>query len=121
MTKIFAVDKNNDWFLDDSNNISIYSGIDAASQHCEQSMKIVVGELVFDVLRGVLGFEQNDTFGNAPDLQLFEARARSILLEVPDVTEVVTFDYEVANNTLTYSAEIKTIYGTDTIGSQLFP
>jgi len=113
--KTLSVNSNNDLFLDSRNNIALATDLQALAQHCEQVVKVVVGELVFDLARGVLGFEQNDIFGNTPDLQLFEFRARKSIRAVAGVIELSSFSFDVIDNIFQYNAEIQTIYGSTPI------
>ena len=117
MTQINAVDENNDWFLGEDKHLAISRDLQAVLEQCEHVAKVVVGELVFAIDRGVLGFEEGGTFGNSPDLLLFDSRARTAWLGVPDVIEVVSLDANIVNNELQYQATIKTTFGTDTISN----
>ena len=92
MTQIFAVDENNDLKLNSNRNLAISTDLQAILEMCEHVIKTLRGEIVLDTSRGVLGFGQDEIFGNSPNLIKFEFRAR---------------------------AAIKTIFGTDSIGGDL--
>jgi len=49
--------------------------------------------------------------------KLFEAAAKSVLLNVQDVTGILSFSQSMENNVLSYTAVIQTIYGTATVSS----
>ena len=119
MTLKIAVDQNNDWYLGEDKHLAISTGLQAVLEECEQVMKVVIGELVFNISRGVLSFEVGGVFGNAPDLLFFDSRSRRALLAVVDVLEVVSFDAAIENELLVYSAVIRTIYGVETINSSI--
>ncbi len=115
MTRKIAVDENNDWFLDGNKNLAISVGLQAVLEECEHTMKVVIGELVFNITKGVLSFEVGGVFGNSPDLLFFDSRSRRALLAVADVEEVVAFDAIRDGDVLKYEATIRTIYGTGEI------
>ena len=119
MTIKIAVDENNDWFLNDRKNLATSTELQAVLEMCQHAAKVVIGELVFDVEKGVLSFEVGGVFGNLPDLLFFDSRARDAWLEIDGVEEVVRLDASIENNTLSYQANIRTIYGTEDISDAL--
>ena len=106
MTQIFAVDKNNDLYLDDRRNLAISTGAQAVLEQCEHVMKVALGEIVLDVTRGVLSFD--DLLSGSPNLLQFEFRSRNALQNVDGVEEVRRFNYTFQNNVIEYDALIKT-------------
>lgn len=115
MTQKIAVDQNNDWYLGEDKHLAISTGLQAVLEECEHVMKVVIGELVFNISRGVLSFEVGGVFGNAPDLLFFDSRSRRALLGVADVLEIVSFDAARDGDKIVYRAVIRTIYGTETL------
>lgn len=114
-----ATNSNNDLFASNG-NIVVCRDINALGQQCEKTVKVVIGELIFDLTRGVLGFGQDDIFGDTPDAQLYEFRLRDAIRAVNGVVEILSIDYEVVGDVLKYTAEIQTIYGITDFNSELF-
>ena len=112
MTQKIAVDENNDWYLGGDKHLAISYDLQAVLEECEHTMKVVIGELVFNTSKGVLSFEVGGVFGNTPDLLFFDSRSRRALLAVADVEEVVVFNALREDDVLKYEATIRTIYGT---------
>lgn len=106
MTQIFAVDEKNDLYLDDRRNLAISTGAQAVLEQCEHVMKVALGEIVLDVTRGVLSFD--DLLSGSPNLLQFEFRSRNALQNVDGVEEVRRFNYTFENNVIEYDALIKT-------------
>lgn len=91
--------------------------LDALMQTCEQVMKQQLKELQYDQTKGIEYF--NNVFNGNPNLQLFESQARQQLLNVSGVNSIQSFTYSQTNNKLSYTATIKTIYGTDSINGNV--
>lgn len=120
MTQIFATDENNDTFVGSDGHLAIVTDLSAVLQECEHVAKIVRGELIFNTLRGVLGFENNDdVFSNAPNLLQFEFRLRGLWRAIPEVTEVKDFSAQLVNNVIKYDATIVTIFGEAPISKEI--
>jgi len=119
MTQVIGTDENNDWFLGQDSHLAIFTELAAVIQLCEQIITIRKGELVRDINRGILSFDQNGVFGNSPNLIEFEFKSRIALESVPDVEDVPNFDVRFINNTIIYEATIKTIYGTAPISGTI--
>lgn len=112
-----SVDENNDWYLNENKNIALVRDLIAIKEECEHVVKTVIGELVFEIERGVLSFEVGGTFGNNPDLLFFDSRARRAWLGVVGVVEVISLDASISDNILSYNATIETIFGEFEISS----
>ena len=87
----------------------------AIAQNCDQAMRQELGELNFDKDKGVEYL--NNLFTGSPNFQRFEAQARAQILAVDGVTSINSFEYELLENTLNYSVEIYTEYGTTTFSN----
>jgi len=83
--------------------------LDAVIQTCEQVMKTQLGEYQYDKTRGIEYFY--NVLTGTPNFQQFEAESRTQLLKIDGVISVTAFTYEQNENTLSYTATIKTIYG----------
>jgi hypothetical protein len=103
----FALNGNNDMYLDATGNLATVSGVDAVSQDCLCAMKGQLGEMLYQPLSGLpnltdVWIQQN--------LIKWEAAARATLATVPGVNMVKNFTYSISNGVLTYVALIQTIY-----------
>ena len=88
-------------------------------QNCNHAMRQQLGELNFAVDKGIEYFD--NVYNGVPNLQRFEAQARTQILNVDGVDSITSFEYELvtgtSKNVLEYSITIKTIYGSTTISS----
>lgn len=108
-----STNTNNDLYLDPRGRIAMVRDIEAVLQTCEHVIKTRLGEYIYDTDRGIPYFET--VWDGIPNLIQFEAAARSAILGVTGVTEVISFRSVVIDATLTYEAVIKTIYGVGTV------
>jgi len=114
--KTIKVDENGDRVT--ISGLFIYlTNLNAVIQTCEQVMKQQLRELQYDQTKGIEYF--NNVFAGNQNLQLFESQARNQILNVEGVTSIDSFDYEQKDNTLLYSATIKTIYGIGDINGSI--
>lgn len=111
--KTLAVDDYGNPKLNSHGSMYFLTGVDAVIQSCEQAMKTMRGELVYNTSRGMPDFEY--VWNGSPNPAQFEAAARAILLTVPDVDEISSFLVNVSGDELSYTAEIKTQYGTGAV------
>lgn len=109
MTQTFAVNDNNDIFINNTGNLSIVFGLTAVLQVCEQYAKALLGEMVLNTNLGIPYFQT--VFNGVPNLQQYTAALRLAFLTVPDVLEVVSLITGQTGSTLSYTAIIRTIYG----------
>jgi len=91
--------------------------INALMQTCEQVMRQQFKELQYDQTKGIEYF--NNVFNGNQNLQLFESQARQQLLNISGVNSIQSFTYSQSNNKLSYTATIKTIYGTGSINGNV--
>jgi len=114
----FMSDNENDWYLDANNNLAIGSGdsnlqgeqaVAVCARHYAQTIR---GEMIHQTDKGIPFL--NTAFGRVEIIR-FEAALRDRLLELPQVLEIVSLESSVDNDTLGYSAVLKTIYGVITI------
>lgn len=113
----FAVNKNNDLYIDETGNLAIISGIDAVMQTCEQAAKTLRGEMLLEINRGIPMFET--AFNGVPNLIQYEAALRKIWREIPEVKDITNLDIRVSDNTLSYSATIQTVNGQGAVNGEL--
>lgn len=91
--------------------------IDVVLQNCDQSMRQQLGELPYNQQKGVEYL--NNVFNGNPNFQAFEFQARREIQNVDGVIRVQSFDYSLTDGVLSYTAEIKTIYGVDQISGNI--
>ena len=108
-TKTLAVNANNDIFVDAEGNISIAFNLQAILQQCAQAGKTLLGEMVFNINQGIPYFES--VWIGTPNIEQYTASLRRSFLSITGVLEVVSLITSQINNTLSYTAVIRTIYG----------
>lgn len=116
MTQTFAVNQNNDMYLDQNGNIAMISGQDAVMQACQQAAQTLLGEMVLLTSDGIPYFQV--VFNGVPNLQQLNASLRTAFLGVTGVTQVQSLDISQTGangQSLSYTAVIATIYGSSQI------
>ncbi len=112
----------NDIYLDQYGNISLSFDQECLLQECSQVARTLLGEMIFNTDLGVPYFET--VWEGVPNIAQFTASLRQSFLNVAGVIEVVSLTTErdkntklntPYNDTLTYTAIIRTIYGTGVV------
>lgn len=101
--------KYNDIYLDDMGNISLSFDLKAVLEACSQAAQTLLGEIIFNQNQGI-PYKETVWIG-VPNVQQYTAALRVAFLNVPNVVEVVSLFTDQVNNELTYTAVIRTIYG----------
>lgn len=109
MTRILAVDENNDIFIGRDGRLSLANGIDAVAQACKHAVEVQLGEMMFAVDQGVPRFET--VWRGSPNLGQFEAALRAQVLAVADVLRISSLEVDRIEGVLSYRMIIETIYG----------
>lgn len=99
----------NDIYLDSDGNISLSFDLQAVLQACAQAAQTILGEMVFNVNQGIPYFQT--LWIGVPNTQQFNAALRVAFLSVTGVIEVVSLITSQDGNTFSYTAVIRTIYG----------
>lgn len=99
----------NDIYLDSIGNISLSYDLQAVLQACAQAARTQLGEMVFNTNQGIPYFKT--VFIGVPNVQQFNAALRTAFLSVTGVIEVVSLITTQTNNIFSYTAVIRTIYG----------
>jgi hypothetical protein len=99
----------NDIYLDSNNNISVSYDLEAVLEACAQAAQTVLGEIIFNVNQGIPFFQT--VWIGVPNIQQYTAALRVAFLNVPNVVEVVSLMTSQVNNDLTYTAVIRTNFG----------
>lgn len=106
--RTLAVNQNIDIFLTDGGQLAVAQGLEAVRFSCEEAMRAIRGEMIYAVDRGMPLFETAFLEVRLPQ---FEAAARATLLAVPNVLSVDAFDAFVRDDTLGYTASIRSAFG----------
>lgn len=117
MPTMFAVDENDDLYLDAAGNIAIVTGLEAIKQWAEHKTKTQLGELVLAVQQGVPN--QQTVWDGNPNVPQFEAAVRSILLQIPDITDVINFETRQEGKIFKYTTTLVTPLGNVAIHGNL--
>lgn len=72
-----------------------------------------LGEYKYNTTKGI--DYENNVFTSNPNLQLFEFQVRKNVLALSFVDGIESFDYNVNNNELEYSMNVRTTYGSASI------
>ena len=112
MTRTLRMNSNRDIFAVNG-VLQVAIGLDAVLQTCERAAKAVRGEMVYATDRGVRYFR--DVFGASVNVIRFEADLRAQIMRVHGVVAIESFSVQINKNVLTYSIEIRTVYGTSSI------
>lgn len=108
-----AVNSQNDLYLGTDGNIALVFNMQGTLEACAHATKTILGEMIFAINQGLPNFQL--VWVGVPNLQQYEAAVRATLLAVDGVVEIVSFLIDLTDNNLTYTATIRTIYGTGTI------
>lgn len=109
MVQTFATNSNNDIFVGSNGNLSVLSGLNAVLAACVTASRAQLGEMVFAQTSGIPNFQTIWT--GTPNYAIFSSYLRQVLGQVDGVIEVTDIQLSNANNILSYTATIKTIYG----------
>lgn len=110
--RTLSINSNDDIYLDASGNLAIDTGKQALADIATNKTRTVYGEVPLDAQAGIPFF---DVVFNKFDPSLFKQFLFATLKEVPEVTEVLQYSYEIKDGKLTYSAVLKTSEGEVTV------
>jgi hypothetical protein len=113
MTQTFTVNANNDIFINVMGNLSISYDLQATLQACAQAAKTRLGEMCLAVTSGLPFFET--IWNGVPNLAQFELALRTAIINVSEVTDIISLTFSQSANILNYVAVINTSYGQGTI------
>ena len=112
----------NDMYLNNLGNIAMVSDLQAVLQECSQAALTLLGECVLDTNIGIP--YQQVLWVGVPNINQFLGALRQAFLKINEVVEVVSLMAVQTNepnstsqsaDLLTYTAVIRTIYGTGAI------
>ena len=113
MFSTFAVNENNDIYLDQYGNLAIVTGIEAIMQGCKQAAQTLLGEMIYNINQGVPYFQQ--LWNGVPNVQQWTAALRNAFFTVPGVVEIISLITSQDGNTFNYTAVIRTSVGMGTV------
>jgi len=99
----------NDIYLDHVGNLSVSTSIQAILENCAQAAKTRLGEEVLHIDQGIPYF--TTVFIGVPNLEQTQAAFRAAWLAVAGVIEVISLVLTQQENTLLYTAIIRTTEG----------
>lgn len=113
MTKTFAVDASNDIFIGPDGNLAVLSGMQAVAAACRSATLAQLGEMVFATGNGIPNFQT--LWIGSPDYAIWKSYILKALQGVDGVQQVTSLVLSVSGNMVSYTANITTIYGSETI------
>jgi len=111
--QVISVDENNDIYIKSNGNLSISTDLQACIEACKTAVKTILNEQIYFQGQGVPNFQV--LWKSNPNYKQAEAAFRNALLKVDNVTDIVSFEYEVNNNEFSYTAVIETTFGLGTV------
>jgi hypothetical protein len=116
----FAVNDKNDFYLNSIGNLAFAYDLTAILQQCEQAAKTLLGEMVYHTNDGLPYFQT--LWVGVPNIAQYTSALRRAFVSVGGVLEVVSLlTSQGADNDLSYTAIIRTIYGTGTAVDTIAP
>jgi len=109
MTRVIAVDSNNDIYIGPDGSLAMATALEAVMQAAQQAAQTQFAEMIYAVDQGVPNFAA--VWEGAANVSQFEAALRRTLLAVAHVTGISELSTEISNNKLSYAATIETDYG----------
>lgn len=113
MTTTFGIDQNNDIYLNNEKNLAVLTGINAVVDAVKTATQAQLGEMVLETGQGIPNFET--IWIGTPNYSLWESYLRNTIMNIDGVQELQSLQLQKTGDVLTYTATIKTIYGTAAI------
>lgn len=101
---------NRDLYLDNTNNIATSDDLEACLQSCEAAVSTMLNEQIYQMNQGVPNFGL--IWDGVPNFPQAEVAIRNVLESVANVISVIDFEYVANSNIFSYTATIKTNFGT---------
>jgi hypothetical protein len=103
----------NDLYIGPDGNLAIVYDLQAVLQACEHAAKAQLGEMFLATDQGIPNFQL--IWVGVPNLIQWQAALRSAWLNIPDVVDIVSLIGDQVGDILTYTAIIRTSFGTGAI------
>ena len=110
MTTVIAINDQNDIYVDSANNLAIAKGQEAVAQAAKTATLAQLGEMVLFTTQGMPALQ--NIFVGSPNYAVYQAAIVSAIQKINGVVSVNSVVLQQNGNTLNYTAEIETIYGT---------
>lgn len=117
MVQTLALNNSNDLALNSSGSLVILSGVNAIVAACKTACQTQLSECVLQQGQGLPNFPL--VWTGSPDFGQWQAYLEQVLLNVEGVTSVQSLSISALNGTLSYIAEIETIYSPITLAGTL--
>lgn len=108
MTQTLSLNNQNDLYINSSGSLTMLTGQQAVAAACETACQTQLGECVLQTGYGLPNFSL--IWVGTPDYALWQSYLEQILLNVAGVSGVQSISLSAQNHTLSYSAQITTIY-----------
>lgn len=108
-------DDNNDFYIQDGQNLVFLQDDEALAQEVRLASLMRLGEDIFNTAAGVDYF--GTIFTSHKDVDAFRVSLISAINQFDDVISINTLTITNSNGTLSFTAEIATVYGTTTVSS----
>jgi len=122
----FAVNSDNDLYIDAQGNLAIVYDLQAVLQACKQAALTLLGEMVLQTTQGIPYLTA--VWVGTPNIPAFEGALRTSWLAIQGVTGIIELNtviqpYTVPGTTipitaLSYSATIDTLFGSASIATE---
>lgn len=109
MVQSLLTDQSNDIFLLPSGNLALANGQNAVGAACQNVSKLQLGEAVLQTGLGIPNFQA--VWVGTPNIAAFQQYLRKALSNIPGVVKVVSLTTKVANNALSFVANIESVFG----------
>jgi hypothetical protein len=113
VTQTFGQNASGDIYLGPDGNLVVLSGINAVAAACRTATLAQLGEMVLATTQGIPNFSAIWT--GTPEYNIWKSYILSTLQNVNGVQAVNSLTLSVDGNTISYTANITTIYGSTTV------
>lgn len=120
MTTVLGINSNNDLYMDNTNNIAVFSGQTsnangqiAVAQACQTACLAQLSEMIFFTQSGMPSLQS--VFIGTPNFSLYSS---ALVAQIENINGINSIDSVVIssdNGKMSYAVQIETIYGSMTI------
>lgn len=114
-----AVNAQNDIYLNEQGNLAFATDLTSLTQQCAQAAKTLLGEMIYNVNNGIPYFQT--LWIGIPNVGQFTSALRRAFLAVDGVLEVVSLITSQSENAFSYTAIIRTVYGSGGFADTISP
>ena len=109
MTSTFGSNANQDLYLNNNGNLAVLTGLPAVIAACKTASQAQLGEMVLQIGKGIPNFQA--VWVGSPNYALWNSYLMDTLNAVDGVLEVTSLQLQTNNGVLSYTAQIKSVYG----------